>query len=159
MTACPIIQHLTFNIQHRLLNVEGDRPSLTSSCPLPRHATFVRCVPGVRASGTFDSRARHPRLTSHCRCRGSVLRAHLESLITLELVRMLPAGEGWARISERECLTLGTMPRQRQGEVSWGGRARKSKGLSAPTPGTRALKYRAATAGPGKGRTTASYEP
>src|SRR5258708_6613958 len=93
MTACPIIQHLTFNIQHRLLDVEGDRASLTSSCPLPRHATFVRCVPGVRASSTFDSWARLPRLASHCRCRGNTLPARLESLMTLKLVRMLPAAE------------------------------------------------------------------
>src|SRR5258708_4806984 len=77
--------------------VEADRASLASSCPLPRHATFWLCVPGVRASSTFDSRARHPRLTSHCRCRGSVLRAHLESLMTLKLVRMLPVGEGSQR--------------------------------------------------------------
>src|SRR5258708_1384351 len=65
--------------------VEGGRASLASSCPLPRHATFVLCVPGVRASSTFDSRARHPRLTSHCRCRGNALRAGLESLMTLKL--------------------------------------------------------------------------
>src|SRR5260370_431585 len=92
--------------------------------------TLLLCVafPGVRASSTFDSRTRHPRLTSHCRCRGSVLRAHLESLITLELVRMLPAGEGWARISERECLTLGTMPRQRQGEVRCARHGRRTGG-------------------------------
>src|SRR5258708_7551932 len=84
--------------------VEADRASLTSSCPLPRHATFVLCVPGVRAASTFDSRARHPRLTSHCRCRGSVLRAHLESLMTLKLVRM-PARRGtWG------CVTLGQRP-------------------------------------------------
>src|SRR5260370_30542997 len=73
--------------------VEADRASLASSCPLPRHATFWLCVPGVRASSTFDSRARHPRLTSHCRCRGNTLHARLESLMTLKLVRMLPAGE------------------------------------------------------------------
>src|SRR5258708_4282465 len=73
--------------------VEGDRASLASSCPLPRHATLVLCVPGVRASSTFDSRARHPRLTSHCRCRGNTLRARLESLMTLKLVRM-PGGRG-----------------------------------------------------------------
>src|SRR5258708_31650747 len=76
--------------------VEADRASLASSCPLPRHASFGLGVRGVRASSTFDSRARHPRLTSHCRCRGSVLRAHLESLMDLKfkLAPMLPPGEG-----------------------------------------------------------------
>src|SRR5258707_15604024 len=68
--------------------VEADRASLASSCPLPRHATFWLCVPGVRASSTFDSRARHPRLTSHCRCRGNTLNARLESLMTLKLARV-----------------------------------------------------------------------
>src|SRR5258708_34925494 len=72
--------------------VEADRASLASSCPLPRHATFWLCVPGVRASSTFDSRARHPRLTSYCRCRGNTLRARLESLMTLKLAPMLPTG-------------------------------------------------------------------
>src|SRR5260370_32591400 len=86
--------------------VEADRASLASSCPLPRHATFWLCVPGVRASSTFDSRARHPRLTSHCRCRGNTLHARLESLMPLKLAPMpdgggnpLPPGEdrvrGW----------------------------------------------------------------
>src|SRR5258708_31747817 len=77
--------------------VEADRASLASSCPLPRHATFWLCVPGVRASSTFDSRARHPRLTSHCRCRASVLRAHLESLMDLKLVPVLkwPRSPAW----------------------------------------------------------------
>src|SRR5258708_37476536 len=73
--------------------VEGDRASLASSCPLPRHATFVLCVPGVRASSTFDSRARHPRLTSHCRCRGNTLYARLESLMTLKLLSRLGKAE------------------------------------------------------------------
>src|SRR5258708_38284354 len=75
-------------------HVETDRASLASSCPLPRHATFVLCVPEVRAASAFDSRARHPRLTSHCRCRGNTLYARFESLMTLKLVRMLPPGEG-----------------------------------------------------------------
>ena len=33
---------------------------------------FVDRDPGVGAAGTFASRARHPRLTSSCRCRGIV---------------------------------------------------------------------------------------
>src|SRR5258708_19327126 len=41
------------------------------------------------------------------------------------------------------------LPRQRQEEVSRGGRAPKSKVHAAPTPGTSALKYRAATAARG----------
>src|SRR5258708_38664060 len=83
--------------------VEADRASLASSCPLPRHATFWLCVPGVRASSTFDSRGRHPRLISHCRCRGSVLLAHLESLMTLKLVRM-PRGRGRAVSVTCQCI-------------------------------------------------------
>ena len=41
--------------------------------PLSRHDIFGALVPGVGAVSTFDLRARHPRLTSHCRCRGSTL--------------------------------------------------------------------------------------
>jgi hypothetical protein len=50
---------------------------------------FVRCVPGVNFASTFDLRARDPRLTSYCRCRGNALRSSL----ALKLVRM-PGGRG-----------------------------------------------------------------
>src|SRR5258708_5098024 len=36
---------------------------------------FVDRHPGVGAAGTFALRARHPRLTSLCRCRGTILRS------------------------------------------------------------------------------------
>src|SRR5258708_12845974 len=71
-------------------HVETDRASLASSCPLPRHATFVLCVPGVRAASAFDSRARHPRLTSHCPCPGTTLSTPFASFMTLTLPLTLP---------------------------------------------------------------------
>ncbi len=46
---------------------------------------FVRCVPGVGAASTSARRARHPRLTSYCRCRGNARRSSLELLRTLKL--------------------------------------------------------------------------
>ena len=57
----------------------------------PRAAVAARyfraLVPGVRAACTFDLWARHPRLTSHCRCRGT-LALDPKHRCTLELVRM-----------------------------------------------------------------------
>src|SRR5260221_2694237 len=72
----------------------------------------------------------------------------------------LPPGEGGAKrrvrvVSCAEAAYLrvpgdsregcGVLPRQRQEEVSRGSRARRSKALASPTPGTERTKYRAAT--------------
>ncbi len=70
-----------------------------SSCRLSRHDTLRTPVPGVGTASKFDLRARHPRLTSYCRCRGSVqhcssIRAHM-----IRLLEMSPNGRDiWNRI-------------------------------------------------------------
>src|SRR5258708_26119662 len=52
--------------------VEGDRASLAPSCPLPRHATFVLCVPGVTCPQIEGAPRSHPRnKCSKMSCRDS----------------------------------------------------------------------------------------
>src|SRR5260221_8064223 len=56
---------------------------------------WLHCLPGVGFASTCDLRARDPRLTSYCRCRG---RTPPLTVAPLKLVR-IPGGRGWDRES------------------------------------------------------------